>query len=213
MHSTIFGKKLGMGEVYLGETRYGATKIELYPMQVAAHKTKERDGYNALQLAFGVSSKKHNKALSGHLKNSSANAKFLREVKSEELLELGSTIAPGDVVQVGSVADVTGTSKGKGLAGVVKLHNFAGGPRTHGQSDRLRRAGSIGQGTTPGRVYKGKKMAGRMGGNAVTMKGATIVSFDPTTNIAWVTGPVPGHTGSLIELNVTHKREIESVKL
>jgi len=207
MITTLFAKKLGMGEIYEGDTRHGATQIELYPMQVSALKTSEKDGYSAVQVTFGLSPKKVTKARAGHLKASSATGKFSREIRTNETLELGAQLLPADLLQVGAMTNITGTSKGKGLAGVVKLHNFAGGPRTHGQSDRLRRAGSIGQGTTPGRIYKGKKMAGRMGNQSVTVKNAKVVSFDPTTNIAWVKGAVPGHTGSLLTLTLSGNKK------
>lgn len=186
MITIIYGQKIGMGEAYLGDTRRGVTKIELYPMTISQLKTVEKDGYSALQVGFGKRKKN-------------------RELTFFEGLEKGSVINPGDVVAVGSVCDIQGTSKGKGFAGVVKRWNFAGGPRTHGQSDRLRAPGSIGQGTTPGRVHKGKKMAGRMGGDTVTVKKSLIVAMDG--NAIWVTGPVPGARHSLIRLEVISKQD------
>lgn len=108
---------------------------------------------------------------------------------------MGDEFSPGDHVQV------TGTSKGKGFAGVVKRHHFKGGPRTHGQSDRERAPGSIGQTTTPGRVYKGKRMAGRMGGNRVTIKGLEVSSIDPNNNTILVKGLVPGALRGLLLLS------------
>jgi large subunit ribosomal protein L3 len=192
----IYGKKIEMGEVYLGETRRGATKIALYPMTVSQLKTVEKDGYAAIQVGFGAP-KKHTRRTVN--KN--------REISFVDGLSVGSVISPKDVISVGSVCDIQGTSKGKGFAGVVKRWNFAGGPRTHGQSDRLRAPGSIGQGTTPGRVHKGKKMAGRMGSDTVTMKQSMVVAFDESTNVIWVTGPVPGSRHSLVRLEVVDQKD------
>lgn len=196
MTNVIYGKKIMMGEAYIGDTRRGVTKIALFPMTVSQLKSVEKDGYQATQVGFG-DPKKHTKRKVG--KN--------REIAFAEGQELGTVITPKDVVTVGSICNIQGTSKGKGFAGVVKRWNFAGGPRTHGQSDRLRAPGSIGQGTTPGRVHKGKKMAGRMGSDTVTVKGSMIVAFDESTGIVWVTGPVPGARHSLVKLTVTGNQD------
>lgn len=198
MTKVIYGKKISMGEVYIGDTRRGATKISLYPMTISQLKSTDKHGYDAMQVGFGAP-KKHTKRTVG--KN--------REIPLVEGLELGGTIAPASILSVGTVVNIQGTSKGKGFAGVVKRWNFAGGPRTHGQSDRLRAPGSIGQGTTPGRVHKGKKMPGRMGSDTVTVKKSLVVSFDESTNTAWVTGPVPGARHSLIKLTVMDQQEIK----
>jgi large subunit ribosomal protein L3 len=197
MTTVIYGKKIGMGEAYIGDTRRGVTKIALEPMTVSQLKSVEKDGYTALQVGFG-SPKKHTK------RKVATN----REIAFTEGLEVGSTINPKDVVSVGTVVNIQGTSKGKGFAGVVKRHNFSGGPKTHGQSDRLRAPGSIGQGTTPGRVHKGKKMAGRMGSDTVTMKNSLIVSFNESDNTIWVTGPVPGSRHSLVKLTVMGQQDL-----
>jgi large subunit ribosomal protein L3 len=191
MTNVIYGKKIAMGEAYIGETRRGVTKIALSPMTVSQLKSVEKDGYEAVQVGFGAP-KKHTRRTVG--KN--------REIAASEGLQVGSVISPKDVVSVGSVCNIQGTSKGKGFAGVVKRWNFAGGPRTHGQSDRLRAPGSIGQGTTPGRVHKGKKMAGRMGSDTVTVKKSLVVAFNEADNTIWVTGPVPGARHSLVRLEV-----------
>jgi large subunit ribosomal protein L3 len=196
MTNVIYGKKIMMGEAYIGDTRRGVTKIALYPMTVSQVKSADKDGYAAIQVGFGAP-KKHTKRKVN--KN--------REIAYAEGLEVGSVINPKDVVSIGSVCDIQGTSKGKGFAGVVKRWNFAGGPRTHGQSDRLRAPGSIGQGTTPGRVHKGKKMPGRMGSDTVTTKKSMVVAFDETSNIIWVTGPVPGARHSLVRLSVTDNKD------
>lgn len=200
MTKIIYGKKIGMGEAYIGDVRSAVTQISLYPMTVTQLKTLEKDGYEAMQVGFGTP-KKHSKAKLGKH----------RELPQTDGLELGSTINPKDVVSVGMICNVQGTSKGKGFAGVVKRWNFAGGPRTHGQSDRLRAPGSIGQGTTPGRVHKGKKMAGRMGSDTVTAKQATIISFNELDNTIWVTGPVPGARHSLVRLSILDQKELGDV--
>lgn len=191
-----------MGEAYLGDARYGVTKIVLYPMTVTQLKTQEKDGYVSVQVGFGAP-KKHARRKLGLPAQAGKN----REISSLEGLELGVVIQPKDVISVGSICDIQGTSKGKGFAGVVKRWNFAGGPRTHGQSDRLRAPGSIGQGTTPGRVHKGKKMAGRMGSDTVTVKQSLVVAFDDSTGTVWVTGPVPGSRHSLVRLTVKDTKD------
>lgn len=203
MTNTLYAQKLGMTEAYVGETRHGATVLQVLPLQVSAQKTTERDGYTATQVIFGAPTKKPTQALAGHLKKAKVAGRYLREIAGLSALELGATVDTSAVTQAGVKIDVSGVSKGKGLAGVVKRHHFAGGPRTHGQSDRLRRAGSIGQGTTPGRVYKGKKMSGRMGNDAVTVKNTQVLSFDPATNRLIIAGPVPGHNGSIVKVVMT----------
>lgn len=197
MTNVIYGKKIEMGEAYIGETRSCVTKISLMPMTVSQLKSVEKDGYAALQVGFG-SPKKHTKRTVG--KN--------RELAFEEGMEKGTVITPKDVVSVGSICNIQGTSKGKGFAGVMKRWNFAGGPKTHGQSDRARAPGSIGQGTTPGRVHKGKKMAGRMGSDTVTVKNSTIVAFNEAEGTVWVTGPVPGARHSLVKLTVMEQKDL-----
>jgi len=183
-----------MSEAYLGDTRRDVTKIALYPMTISQLKTIEKDGYLATQVDFG----KHQKT---------------RELPFVDNSELGAVINPKDVVSVGSVCNIQGTSKGKGFAGVVKRWNFAGGPKTHGQSDRLRAPGSIGQGTTPGRVHKGKKMPGRMGSDTITMKNSLVVAMNDDNTI-WVTGPVPGARHSLLKLSVMDQKDIkETIKV
>ena len=199
----IYGKKIEMGEAYLGDTRSGVTKIVLYPMTISQVKSEDKDGYQAIQIGFGAP-KKHTK------RKVSKN----REITFSEALEVGDVINPKDVISVGSICNIQGTSKGKGFAGVVKRWHFAGGPRTHGQSDRLRAPGSIGQGTTPGRVHKGKKMPGRMGSDTVTVKKSLVVSFNEVDNTIWVTGTVPGARHSLVRLTVMDQKEIkEKIKV
>ena len=211
MTTVIYGQKIEMGEAFIGETRYGVTKIQLMPMTVSQIKSIEKDGYQAVQVAFGTPKKHTNKALTGHLKAAGAKASTVEELPFEDGLAVGTVLNPKDIIAVGAICNVQGISKGKGFAGVVKRWNFAGGPRTHGQSDRLRAPGSIGQGTTPGRVHKGKHMAGHMGTDTVTVKGAMVVSFDETDNTIWVTGPVPGHRHTTLRLSVSGHKDIAPV--
>jgi len=160
------------------------------------------DNDNRIQIGIGM--KKHiTKAKEGHLKKAGLTQKlrFLRTIPAQSLtedLKVGQEIKASDVFVEGDEVRVTGTSKGKGFAGVVKRHGFRGGPRTHGQSDRERAPGSIGQTTTPGRVYRGKRMAGRMGSDTVTLRGLKIVSVESETNVVKVKGLIPGGVGSLV---------------
>jgi large subunit ribosomal protein L3 len=169
-------------------------------------KTPEKDAYTSVQLGFGV--KKHaNKSLLGHAKkaNSKTAPRVMHEVRlrgeaahADMLPEIGTTLAIADIFKLGDTIKVTGTSKGKGFAGVVKRHHFRGGPRTHGQSDRERAPGSIGQTTTPGRVYKGKRMAGHMGNVKAAVTNLEVLDIDPTTDELFIKGLVPGSLNSIV---------------
>ncbi|GAB4026098.1 MAG: 50S ribosomal protein L3 [Candidatus Microgenomates bacterium] len=200
MTNTIYAIKKGMSECYLDGIRKSVTILEVLPMTVIHQKTVEKDGYASTQVIFGETTKKATKSLAGHLKQSKAKGKYIREIDGATDLAVGSLVNIDALLVAGTVVDVSGISKGKGIAGVVKRWNFAGGPRTHGQSDRLRRAGSIGQGTTPGRVYKGKKMSGRMGNAAVTIKNSTIIAYKPDSKQLFIAGSVPGSFGNLVKL-------------
>ena len=156
----FLGKKIGMTQIFREDGRVvPVTVIQAGPCVVTQVKTKETDGYEAVQLGFG-DVKRRNKPESGHLKNSRLS-RYLREVATDDTseFEIGQAIGV-DIFEAGEKVDVIGTSKGRGFAGVMKRWNFGGGPRTHGQSDRARAPGSIGGGTTPGKVYKGLKMGG-----------------------------------------------------
>jgi large subunit ribosomal protein L3 len=188
------------------------------PCVVTQVQTPEKDGYWAVQLGFGERKIKNvTKALQGHLKGAIKDKKaprFLREVRMPEDpgLKVGDEVILTDVFKVGDYVAVVGTSKGKGFQGVVKRWGFAGGPRTHGQSDRERAPGSIGQTTTPGRVFKGKKMAGRMGGDRVTIKNLQVISMDPEKGEIELSGAVPGSTGSLVILKRLSSGELEGIE-
>jgi large subunit ribosomal protein L3 len=174
-------------------------------------KNLTTDGYWAVQLGYGIRKENRlSKPLQGHLKKSQSYPRYLREVRleNEPDCKVGDVIKVEEVLKVGDVVAVTSTSKGKGFAGVVKRWHFAGGPKTHGQSDRQRAPGSIGQGTTPGRVLKGKHMAGRMGNEQNTIKNLRVVSIDPEKGTVNLSGPIAGSNKSFVII-----RKISSGKL
>lgn len=174
------------------------TIVEVGPCFVTQLKTKERDGYEAVQIGFEPA-KRLNKPQKGHLKASGQMLRHLREVPVDSLegIEVGAKL-DASIFRPGEQVDVTGVSKGRGFAGVVKRHGFRGGPKTHGQSDRWRRPGSIGSGTTPGRVVKGLRMAGHMGNQRVTVKNLKVLQVDASRNIVALRGAVPGPNGGLV---------------
>ena len=194
----IIGIKLGMTQVFSDDGKAEAvTAIAAGPCPVTQVKAVAKEGYNAAQLGFGEV-KRLKSPLRGHLKGL-GQFKYLREfsVDDTEAIKVGdrvdvSLFKPGDLV------DITGISKGKGFAGVVKRYHFAGGPKTHGQSDRHRAPGSIGSTTSPGRVLKGLRMAGHMGDSKVTGRHLEILEADPTRNLLLVKGTVPGAKNGLL---------------
>ena len=199
----FLGKKIGMTQIFRDDGRVvPVTVVEAGPCIVTQVKTKETDGYEAVQLGFG-DVKRRNKPLSGHLKNSRLT-RYLREVAADDTgeFEVGQTISV-DIFQAGEKVDIIGRSKGRGFAGVMKRWGFKGGPRTHGQSDRARAPGSIGGGTTPGRVYKGLKMGGHMGNRRITVKGLEIIEVDTERNLLLIKGGIPGAPNSLVQIRRT----------
>ena len=202
MVNTLLGIKKNMTSTYDSRgRRVGATIVEISPNPVIQVKTTDgKDGYNAIQLGYGTK-KSVKKPQIGHAKKAGLDQKirWFREIKGDgQDLKPGQEITLDQVFSIGDVVKVTGTSKGKGFAGVVKRHGFHGGPRTHGQSDRLRAPGAIGSGTTPGRVYKGKRMAGHMGNIQSSVKNLEVVGLDKDKSLLIVKGPVPGATGGLL---------------
>ena len=196
----FLGKKIGMTQIFREDGRVvPVTVIQAGPCVVTQVKTKETDGYEAVQLGYGEV-KRRNKPLSGHLKDSRLS-RYLREVTADDTgeYEVGQMIAV-DIFEAGEIVDIIGRSKGRGFAGVMKRWGFAGGPRTHGQSDRARAPGSIGGGTTPGRVYKGLKMGGHMGNRRITVKGLEIIEVDTERNLLLVKGGIPGAPNSLVQI-------------
>ena len=209
MIEEILGRKVGMTQVFdaRGEA-VPVTIIEAGPCVVTQVKTPERDRYTAVQLGFDeVEPKRLNKPSLGHLGERPA-LRVLREVRLPDIAscEVGQRVDVS-VFRAGDAVDVIGTSKGRGFAGVVKRHGFAGGPRTHGQSDRLRAPGGIGASTYPGRVHKGKRMAGRMGGRRVTVQGLRVVEVDAERNLLLIKGSVPGANGDLLRVRKSIKRK------
>ena len=199
----FLGKKIGMTQLFRENgSVVPVTLIEAGPCVVTQVKSKESDGYEAVQLGFGET-KRSNKPMQGHFRPSRAS-RYLREVKADNPSEfsVGQTISL-DIFAEGEKVDVIGRSKGRGFAGTMKRHGFGGGPRTHGQSDRARAPGSIGGGTTPGKVFKGLKMAGHMGNRRITVKGLEIVRVDIDRNILAVKGGIPGAPNSLVQIRKT----------
>lgn len=206
MIAGLLGKKLRMSRMVDSTGAVvGTTLLAAGPCYVTQIKTVDRDGYDAVQIGFEETTKL-TKPQIGHLK-SVPRLRHLREVPREESadLEVGqkldvSLFTPGDLV------DVAAASKGRGFAGVVRRYGFAGGPKTHGQSDRWRAPGSIGAGTTPGRVFKGTRMAGRMGAERVTVRNLEVLAVDPERNLLALKGAVPGGYGTLVTIRRSPQR-------
>lgn len=206
----ILGRKIGMTQIFdESGLVVPVTVIEVGPCYVTQRKTLARDGYSAIQIGYEeVPPRKLNKPLLGHLRRHNLPPlRILREirVKEDEPYDVGQKITV-DIFSVGERVDVVGTTKGRGFAGVVKRHGFRGGPKTHGQSDRQRAPGSIGACKTPGRVLKGTRMAGRMGGRRYTMQNLKVVLVDPERNLLAVKGPVPGPRGGLLLIKQARKQ-------
>ena len=194
----MLGKKIGMSQIFRSDGKVvPVTVVQAGPCTIAQIKSKETDGYEAVQLGYGEV-KRLNKPLRGHLRRGGLS-RYLREfsVDSLEGLEVGQKIDVA-LFQPGEKVDVIGTSKGRGFQGVMKRHGFHGGPRTHGQSDRARAPGSIGATTYPARVLKGKKMAGHMGNVRVTVKKLEVVEVDLDRNLLLLKGGVPGAPNGLL---------------
>jgi large subunit ribosomal protein L3 len=200
--AAILAKKLGMTQRFLDDGRVErVTVLEAGPCPVTAVRTAERDGYEAVQLAFGPCKEKVlTKAQLGHLKKADASAhRHVREFRDEagELL-VGETVTV-EAFEPGQKVKISGKGKGKGFAGTIKRHNFSRGPKTHG-SHNYRAPGSIGASATPSRVMKGIRGPGRMGGKRVTQRGLTVIEIMPGRNLLLVRGAVPGPTGSTVEV-------------
>lgn len=199
----ILGTKLGMTQIFDGDgVAIPVTVIQAGPCTITQVKTKQTDGYSAIQVGYGeVKSKSLNKPLLGHLAKSSAPAlRHLKEYRIDNASEyaLGQQIK-ADIFSAGQIVDVIGTSIGRGFAGNQKRNNFGRGPMSHGSKNH-REPGSIGAGTTPGRVYPGKRMAGRLGGGRVTISKLTVVRVDPERNLLLIKGAIPGKPGALVNI-------------
>ena len=204
----LIGKKIGMTQIFdeQGVAR-PVTIIEAGPCYVTQVRTLEKEGYAAIQLGFNeIHPKKLTSGALGHLNsNNLPPMKFLREFRSKEAVNVGDKLTV-EVFTVGERVDVIGTSKGKGFAGAVKRHHFAGGKKTHGQSDRHRAPGSRSSGTTPGRVFKGSRGAGHMGSDRVTTQALRVVMVDAERNLLGVHGAVPGGKGGLVLIQEARKQ-------
>jgi large subunit ribosomal protein L3 len=205
----LIGKKIGMSQIFDERgVAYPVTLIEAGPCYVTQIRRPESEGYSAVQLGY---SETHPKRLTGgelgHLKTANLPPlRFLREFRTKSLDVSVGDVMKADVFSVGERVDVIGTSKGKGFAGGVKRFHFAGGPKTHGQSDRHRAPGSNGSGTTPGRVYKGSRRPGHMGDERVTVQSLKVVLVDAERNLIGVHGAVPGSKGGLVIINEARKQ-------
>lgn len=213
MVNSLLAAKKGMTQVFEDGIRVPVTRLEVGPCVVTQVKTQEKDGYAALQLGFRTKNLKNtNKPKQGHLKGAIKENKaprFLAEVvvEADDVFKIGDEIELSEVFAIGDIVTVTGVSKGKGFAGVIKRWGFSGFPETHGH-DGKRVPGSISQGTSPGRVRKGKKMPGRMGGDTTTVTNLKVVSIDDKKNEIWVAGSVPGTPESLIIVKRTSVKQI-----
>src|SRR3990167_9819385 len=217
MLDSILGKKVKMSQTFVEGRRVPVTKVVAGPCVVTQIKKEDKDGYWAVQLGFGDKRIKNvTRPMQGHLRGVIKEQKaprFLREIRleNEPTFKVGDIVSASEIFKVGDIIQVTGTSKGKGFAGAVKRWHFAGGPRTHGQSDRERAPGAIGQGTTPGRIWKGKHMAGRMGSDRVTIKNIFVVDVDKGKNMLAVSGPIPGIPGGLVIIKKIAEGKLEEL--
>lgn len=201
--NAILGEKLGMTQIFDEDARaIPVTVIKAGPCYVVQIKTPENDGYSAVQIGFGETKPSRvNKPEAGHYaKAGVAPGTDLVEVRVEDVsdFEVGQEIGIADVLAKGGKADVTGISKGKGFAGVMKRHNFSGQGASHGNHKKHRAPGSIGACATPARVFKGTRMAGRMGGDKVTILNLDVVGVDAERHLVLLGGPVPGPNGSIV---------------
>ena len=204
----ILGKKVGMTRLFRpGGDTVPVTVIEAGPCPVVQKKTNETDGYNAYQVGFGVRKKSRTtKPYAGlFAKANREPSQLLREIRFDDAeLEVGGELKV-DIFKIGEYVDVTGISRGLGFAGGMKRHHFQGANKTHGQSDRSRAPGSIGQSSYPSRVFKGMRMAGRMGKDKVTVLNLEVVQVMPEENLIMVKGAVPGFRGSMVKIRSTNR--------
>jgi len=203
----LLGRKIGMSRIFneVGHV-VPITVIEAGPCYVTQIKTTEKDGYNAIQLGFGLA-KRLNKPARGHLAHASP-VRHLRELRTDEIsrYQVGQTLNVS-VFKVGDLVDVIGVSKGRGFAGVMKRHGFAGGPATRGQSDRQRHPGAIATSNTPGWTEKGRRMGGHMGDARATVMNMKVVMVDPERNLLVVEGGVPGAAQGVLFIRKARKQK------
>ncbi len=199
----LIGKKIGMSQLFDDTGNViPVTVVEAGPCVVVQKKDEARDGYNALQLGFGTQKNQRvNRPLRGHMaKAEKGSFRVLREFRVDDIsgYEVGQELTVTDLVKPGDLVDVTGTSKGKGFAGVMKRWDFGGASRTHGTHEWFRHGGSIGNASYPGRVFKGKKMAGHLGNARVSIQNLRVVEVRPEENLLLVKGSIPGSNGRLV---------------
>jgi large subunit ribosomal protein L3 len=205
----LLGRKLGTLQIFDRDgTVVPVTVIEAGPCTVLQVKTKDRDGYEAVQLGFGVR-RRVNEPMKGHFKGL-GSFRYLREFRVDEIgqWQVGQRVG-AEVFEPGDLVNVSGISKGRGFAGVVKRYGFRGGPKTHGQSDRHRAAGSIGASASPARVIKGLKMAGHMGATKVTVRNLEVVDSNPARGVIMVKGSVPGAKDGLLRIRLARKQAVK----
>ena len=198
----ILGKKVGMTSIYSDDgQQFPATVIEAGPCYVSQVKTDENDGYNAVQIGY-VFDKKANKPKVNHFKKNNCDPmRYSKEfrIENNEEFKLGEKIDL-NIFSLGEFVSVTGTSKGKGFAGVMKRHGFGGGRASHGKNSVMRKPGSVGAGADPSRIWKGKKMPGRYGGDQVTVKNLEVIKIDIENNLLFIKGAVPGSNNNLVSI-------------
>lgn len=212
----IIGKKIGMTQVFDEDGKVTpVTVIQAGPCFVTQIRTKERDGYSAIQLGYEeVDPKKLKGGERGHLtKRNIATVRYLREFRSENVDVKEGERVTVDMFATGEHVDITGMSKGRGFAGGIKRHNFNRQPKTHGASDRTRAPGSSGSGTTPGRVKKGLRRPGHMGDVQITSQNLEVVVIDPDRHLLGVKGSVPGAKGGLVTVKVSVKTKVKKAQI
>jgi large subunit ribosomal protein L3 len=213
--NTLFGTKGTMTQTFIEGSRIPVTKVKLGPCTITQIKNERQDGYWAVQLSLGSKKTKNiSKPLQGHFKKSNTTPRYIKEIRltEEPTYKVGDVVNVSDVFKAGDIVSVTAVNKGKGFAGGVRRFNFRGGPKTHGQSDRHRAPGSVGQTTTPGRVYRGKRMAGRMGGEQVTMKNIHIIAVDDKANEVSISSPIPGRVGIFVTVTKIKEGSLKELK-
>jgi large subunit ribosomal protein L3 len=201
----LLGHKIGMTQIFDDKgLSVPVTVVQAGPCYVTQIKTAESDGYNAVQLSYQDKKEKRvNNPIKGHFAKASVTPKrYIKEFDFGEdaELKLGDEIK-ADILKAGLIVQISGISKGKGFQGTMKRHKFHGGQQTHGQSDRLRAPGSLGQSSSPSRVFKGIKMSGRMGGDRITLRSAEVVKVDSENNLIFIKGALPGAKNTLLEIN------------
>lgn len=205
--NTLLGTKLDMTSRFDKNGRkLTLTAVSIGDNYVVEKKSTDKAGYDGVVIGTGKK-KRAARPFLKKVEKIGVVPQYLKEIRTSEAAEVGTTVRLQDVLSVGDIVAVTGTTKGKGFAGVVKRYNFRGGPKTHGQSDRHRAPGSLGSGTTPGRVFKGKRMAGRAGGETSTVRNLIVAYINPELGQIFLSGPVPGHRNGLLVITKIGKNE------